>query len=226
MGLGLIVDILVLFGLLAMASIALKKGELPDLKCPQGPYTIDKTQCREGNGKSYAGSQPSSNDPIDTLLKKIGIAATASRKDILWRRCFLPAVAATLCVFGLVLRRFPHWFELLSVTFFIMMPIYFMQTFYSHHHYAHIEKNIQTSLSLLQDRFRDLSESNDHLTSPKHKSSISPDIIPHDRLPKSHIPKGHSESGSHLTSHKNNEQDQKSHTQAKLRRSMKKPTYD
>lgn len=225
MGLGLIVDILVLFGLLAMASIALKKGELPDLKCPQGPYTEDKTQCREGNGKSYAGSQPASKDSIDVLLKKIGIAATASRKDILWRRCFLPAVAATLCVFGLVLRRFPHWFELLSVTFFIMMPIYFMQTFYSHHHYAHIEKNIQNSLSFLQDRFQNLTTSSPP-PSPKDTSSISPDIVPNNRLTKSNIPKRHSESGSHLSSHKNNQQDQKSDAQTKLRRRMKKPTYD
>ena len=76
----------------------------------------------------------------ETLLKKIEIAATAARRDILWRRCFLPAVVATLCLFGLVLRRFPRWFELLSATFFIMMPIYFMQTFYSHHHYVVLEK--------------------------------------------------------------------------------------
>lgn len=226
MGFGIIVDISVLLALLLLTSIALKKGEIPDLKCPQGPYTEDKSQCREGNGKSYAGSQPTPRDSTELLLKKIEIASTASRKDILWRRCFLPAVAATLCLFGLVLRRFPRWFELLSATFFIMMPIYFTQTFYSHHHYAHIEKNIQNSLTLLKDRLSKLSEIHEQSTIPKSRSSTSSNTAPNNGLPNPNFPKRESGTGNKESTDKNNQQDQKSNTQSKTRRRMKKPTYD
>lgn len=198
----ILVDILVLGVLLAATSIALKKGEMPDLKCPQGPYTEDKSQCREGNGKSYAGSHPEVDDSSETLLKKIEIAATAARRDILWRRCFLPAVVATLCLFGLVLRRFPRWFELLSATFFIMMPIYFMQTFYSHHHYAHIEKNIQGSLTLLRNR------------------------LPRNRVSESNTPKRETGMENKKLAHKNKEKNHKPDTQTKSRRSMKQPAYN
>jgi len=216
----ILIDIFALSVLLILTSIALKKGEIPDLKCPQGPYTEDKSQCREGNGKSYAGSQPAVDDSSETLLKKIEIAATAARKDILWRRCFLPAVAATLCLFGLVLRRFPRWFELLSATFFIMMPIYFMQTFYSHHHYAHIEKNIQNSLTFLREHFTK------HSTD-KIPISLIPDRIPPlDRISEPDPTKGKSGIQNKILPHKKKRQNQQSDTQPKVRRIMKQPAYD
>jgi len=216
----ILIDIFALSVLLLLTSIALKKGEIPDLKCPQGPYTEDKSQCREGNGKSYAGSQPAVDDSSETLLKKIEIAAMASRKDILWRRCFLPAVAATLCLFGLVLRRFPRWFELLSATFFIMMPVYFMQTFYSHHHYAHIEKNIQGSLALLKDRLPIQS------TKEIPTSLIADKITPLDRIPETNATKGKSGIQNKILPHKKKRQNQQTDTQPKVRRTMKQPAYD
>lgn len=217
----ILVDVFALFVLLILTSIALKKGELPDLKCPQGPYTEDKTQCREGNGKSYAGSQPAPKDSSELLLKKIEIAATAARKDILWRRCFLPAVAATLCLFGLVLRRFPRWFELLSATFFIMMPIYFMQTFYSHHHYAHIEKNIQNSLAILRERLPVNPSANEN-----SKPSVPDKIPPQNRISELNTTKSESGIKNKVSTHKKQQKDHQPDAQPKMRRMMKKPTYD
>jgi hypothetical protein len=224
MGFGILIDILSIFILLLAGSIALRKGELPDLKCSDGPYTKDKSTCREGNGKSYAGSHPKETDSAETLLNKIQIAAGASRKDILWRRCFLPAIAATLCLFGLVLRRMPRWFELFSATFFIMMPIYFMQTFYSHHHYAHIEKNIQNSVTFLKDR---LSGALRSPGPPEKKEQVSADgtSSPNNRLPKPNTTKSETKSENEKFQ-KKHKQDQKSNAQAKPRRRMKKPTYD
>lgn len=126
--------------------------EMNDLTCPQGPNTKDKKLCGEGNGKSYNGSAPETKDKTSVLLKKINIAATAARRDVVWRRSYIIACACLILLFMLVLKRFPNAPETVLTVFIIMTVTYFTHSMYNYHHYAHSEKNILNSTELLMTR--------------------------------------------------------------------------
>jgi hypothetical protein len=129
------------------------KTEKADIMCPEGPNTVDKSVCREGNGKSYAGSQPSKDptkDKIATLLQKIEIAAKAPRKDVLWRRAFIGCCIGFL-LFSAIMRRIPTVPETILL-FITMVIIYGIYSCYNYHHYRHIEDNIVASTEEIKRR--------------------------------------------------------------------------
>jgi hypothetical protein len=139
---------------LALVLYYFTNTELADVTCPQGPNTKDRSLCREGNGKSYNGSAPKSKDTTASLLKKIDIAATAERRDVVWRRCYIIACACLILLFTLALGRWPSASEAVLTVLIIMTVSYFAHNFYNYHHNSHPEKNILDSTALLQERIR------------------------------------------------------------------------
>jgi len=126
--------------------------EKTDITCPQGPNTKDKSVCREGNGKTYNGSQPSSNDKAAILLQKIDIAATAIRKDVVWRKSYIIACISAVFIFGLILKISPTISEVVLTIFIIGTIIYATHNLYNYHHTKHIEDNILASTNLLRSK--------------------------------------------------------------------------
>jgi len=151
----LIIEIVAIVIILYVVTQIVVPTEKNDLHCPQGPYTKNKSLCKEGNGKTYSGSHPESNDTTNVLLSKIKIAALAGRKDVSWRRSFIASCIICLLVFAIVLRKIPSVAELLGVLFVCTTVMYAIHSFYNYHHYAHIEGNIIKSINILQLRLKD-----------------------------------------------------------------------
>jgi len=140
--------------LLGLVLYYFAKTELADLTCPEGPNTKDRSLCREGNGKSYNGSAAEFKDKTSIMLKKIDIAATATRRDVVWRRSYIIACVSLVLIFMLVLKRFPSAPEAVLTVLIIMTSTYFTYNFYNYHHTKYPEQNILDSTALLRERIR------------------------------------------------------------------------
>ena len=148
----MIIDLILYLALFSLLILLALPTEKKDLMCPQGPHTTDPNLCREGNGKSYFGSHPLPNDSSQVLLEKIEIAAKASKKDVIWRRCYIFSLLISLLFFLIVIGRFPAGKDLFLSTVISVCVLYFAIVYYRHHHYAHIEKNILDSVTLLRGK--------------------------------------------------------------------------
>lgn len=139
-----------IYGLVIFAIVT--KGiqrELLDMNCPEGPDTKDKSVCKDGNGKLWAGHKFTKSDTPRTSLAKISTLNQNYGKAVIWRRCIILSFVATILIFLVTLKRLPSGFELLGSMLVIFMVFYVANGFYRYHHDSFIEEAITEHLKHL-----------------------------------------------------------------------------
>lgn len=137
-------------------ALFLLRIERKDIKCE----VLDDVNTCHGDGMSWAGSRPSENDSVSTLLNKIKKAANAETHSIKWRRAFLLAVVMVYifvvlnlafgekeeCNFFTSIPDCRNVFILISIFFIVL---YFTYDYYSYHIYSIPREHIRNSVKYI-----------------------------------------------------------------------------
>lgn len=122
------------------------RAEINDTRCPEGNHTVDRSECRDGNGIMFQGTDVSPDDKCPDLSKKLYTLATACDREVTWRRCMLISIAGVSTVSVLVLPQPMGWREYFLSIVIVFCMLYFYHSYYKHHHYDFFrEKLIQIS---------------------------------------------------------------------------------
>lgn len=128
------------------------KYELMDMNCPDGPNTVDKTSCKDGNGKLWANYRTSPGDSVSKSLDKISELNKNYGKNIIWRKCVVMGIFASMLIFLITQRRPPNGFELLGSSVVIFIICYMTTSYYRQHHDRFIEDALDDNIKYIRSK--------------------------------------------------------------------------
>ncbi len=136
-------DLLILIIIILLLGSAIHMERM-DLYCPQGPDTVDRSLCRDGNGKGLFQTLPRKEDSLSETVQKISRLADAITGRVKWRVSFIGAVL-TAFLLNLLLFSEIDW-RRLGVTIIIeFLAFYLLLSFYDVHYFEHISRNLHHS---------------------------------------------------------------------------------
>ena len=120
--------------------------EKSDMTCPNGPYTINKKLCRDGNGKLLQVANYKDTDSPNMILSKINKLITNKQTQVYWRRFFILSFIFTIFSHYLITDRLPDgkMFIILFTVFFLGVTN--MNSFYVYHYDNHFDKKITNGI--------------------------------------------------------------------------------
>jgi hypothetical protein len=139
---------LVMYLILALATIYVWKIEATDITCPT--FSSSKEECENGGGMSFSFTKPSSSDSCQVLIEKIKKGAGAEQASIKWRRSFILAVSIMATMWLLVGGGIPDW-KILYLSVVIAYVILFGSfNYYSYHIFGKAETWMKDSIRELE----------------------------------------------------------------------------
>ena len=143
---------LVMYLLLALATIFVLRVESTDIRCPT--FSSSREECENGGGMSFSFTKPADNDTCQRLIEKISKGAGAEQASIKWRRSFLLAVSIMVLMWLLVGTpgNLPDW-KVLYLSILIAYVIIFGSfNYYSYHVFGRAETWMRDSIRELQSK--------------------------------------------------------------------------
>lgn len=108
--------------------------------------------CDNQNAVPVQNTRSSVKDNIAKILQKIRYASDYTSRFVTWRRTTVLSFAIILVIWGLVLKRMPTGWEILTSLILIFTVITAVDGFYKYHLYDVVGKNISNSVDLLSER--------------------------------------------------------------------------
>lgn len=120
--------------------------EINDMTCPNGPYTINKKLCRDGNGKLFQVAKYNDTDSPNMILTKINKLIENKHTQVYWRRFFILSFILTIISHYLITDKLPDgkMFIILFTMFFL--GVINMNSFYVYHYDNHFDKKITNGI--------------------------------------------------------------------------------
>jgi hypothetical protein len=130
------------------------ENEKVDILCPDGPFTKNKCDCKQANGKLYANHKYKQGDTLNTIISNLEKINQNSRREVIWRRYLICSVASTLLLFLITQQRFPNEIELIGSVLVIYSILCMMHGFYSYHHYNFCSDTVNMNLKMLRHKLK------------------------------------------------------------------------
>lgn len=131
--------------------------EYKDMICPDGFYQEDISQCGDGKGKWYQGSELKGNETISQSLKNIKKGADSITDHIIWRFPFIISFFVVGSIYLVALRRIPSGYEFAIALMICFLFTFFSSTFYNAHYYRFPQKNIKENIEYIENKLRNAS---------------------------------------------------------------------
>lgn len=116
--------------------------EKSDMTCPNGPYTINKKLCRDGNGKLFQVGKYKKTDNVNMVLDKMNKLIINKQTQVYWRRFFILSFILSIFSHYLITNKLPDGKMFIILFIVLYLGLTNMNSFYVYHYDKHFDKSL------------------------------------------------------------------------------------
>ena len=126
--------------------------EKQDLSCPD--VFSPESQCAEGKGMPFRGTEPRQEDDCNTLLDKAEKASGVEERSIKWRRSFVLGAVISFLFWILIATPgcLPSWEKMYMSVIICFATLYFSMNFFAYHTVKKAASYAKVSVSEIRNK--------------------------------------------------------------------------